>query len=138
MLFFNLKKVFTMKKLLAIAPIALVLTACGSAVHVAKPSPAQVQEVLANSQTFYCDNNAKVVSVLSERNGDNYANLQITAPSLTLNQASVQLKQVVSASGERYSVANHSTGYDWHAKGNEAILTVTNNGKTFNFGCSAQ
>lgn len=127
-----------MKKLLAIAPIALVLTACGSAVHVAKPSPAQVQEVLENSETFYCDNNAKVISVLSERNGDTYANLQITAPTLSLNQAAVQLKQVVSASGERYAVSNHSTGYEWQAKNTDGVLTVTTNGKEFNFSCSSR
>lgn len=124
-----------MKKLLAIAPAILVLTACSSAVNIAKPSPAQVHEVLANSKTYVCDNNAQVVSIISERNGDNYANVKITAPNLSLNQAAVQLKQEPSASGERYAVANATTGYEWHIKGNDGVLTVTTNGQEFNFSC---
>lgn len=127
-----------MKKLLAIVPAALILTACSSAVHIAKPSQEQIQKVLANSNTYKCDNNAQVVSVLSERNGDNYANIQITAPSLSLNQAAVQLKQDVSASGERYTVSSGSTGYEWHIKGNDGVLTVTTNGQEFNFSCQTQ
>ncbi|WP_019519674.1 MliC family protein [Faucicola boevrei] len=126
-----------MKKLLALIPAVAVLTACNTT-NVAQPSPSQVQAVLANSQTFKCDNNAEVVSVVTERDGANYANIQITAPSLSLNQAPVQLKQAVSASGERYSVSNSTTGYDWHMKGNEAVLTVTSQGQEFNFGCMAQ
>lgn len=127
-----------MKKLLMIAPIALVLTACSSAVHIAKPSPAQIQKVLKNAKTYECDNNAQVVSVLSERNDDNYANIQITAPSLSLNQSPVQLKQDVSASGERYTVSSGSTGYEWHIKGDDGVLTVTTNGQEFNFSCQVQ
>lgn len=127
-----------MKKLLALAPIALVITACSSAVHIAQPNPSQVQEILANSKTFKCDNNAEVVSVLSERNGDNFANVKITAPSLSLNQTPVLLQQVVSASGERYAISNGKTTYEWHIKGDDGVLTVTSGEKAFNFSCNAQ
>lgn len=127
-----------MKKLLALAPVALILTACGSAVHLAKPTPSQVQDVLTNAKTYKCDNSAEVISVLSERNGDNYANIKITAPTLNLNQTSVQLKQEVSASGERYVTSNNNTTYEWHIKNNDGVLTVTNSGKEFNFSCNAQ
>ncbi|WP_410472484.1 MliC family protein [Faucicola mancuniensis] len=126
-----------MKKLLALVPVVVIMTACTST-KVAQPSPSQVQAVLAKSQTFKCDNNAEVVSVISERNGDNYANINITAPTLSLNQAAVQLKQDVSASGNRFTVSNATTAYDWAIKGSEAALTVTTNGQEFNFGCTAQ
>ncbi|ELA08144.1 putative lipoprotein [Moraxella macacae 0408225] len=126
-----------MKKLLALIPAVMVLTACNTS-NVAQPSPSQVQAVLANSQTFKCDNNAEVVSVITQRDGVNYANIQITAPTLSLNQAPVQLKQDVAASGNRFTVSNSTVGYDWHVKGGEAALTVTSQGQEINFGCMAQ
>ena len=128
-----------MKKLLAIAPIFAILAACNSA-QVAQPSPSQVQAIQANSQTFKCDKDTEVVTVNTKHNGDNYINAKITSPMLSLDQAAILLKQEVSASGERYVVSNpnRTTMYDWAMKGNEGALTVTTQGRTFDFACMAQ
>lgn len=127
-----------MKKLLAVAPLFAALTACTSA-PIAAPTPAQVQAVQANSQTFKCDNNTEVTSFVTERDGDNYANIKLTSPMLSLNQAALVLKQAVSGSGERYVLTNPTgtTTYDWAVKGNEGALTVTTQGREFNFVCNA-
>lgn len=127
-----------MKKLLALLPIMAVMTACTST-PVAAPTPAQVQAVQANSQTFKCDNNTEVVALYTEDSNDNFANLKVTSPTLGLNQAAMVLKQAVSASGERYIMTNpdKATSYEWHAKGGEAAFTVTHQGKEYNFVCNA-
>lgn len=127
-----------MKKLLALAPAVALLTACASA-PIAAPTPAQVQAVQANSQTFKCDNNTEVVALYTEDSKDNFANLKVTSPMLGLNQAAMVLKRAVSASGERYITTNpdKSTSYEWHAKGGEATFSVTHQGKEYNFVCNA-
>lgn len=127
-----------MNKLLLVAPIFAVLTACASA-PIAQPTPSQVQAVQANSQSFKCDNSTEVTSFTTERDGTNYANVKITAPSLGLNQAAMVLKQEVSASGERYTTTSQSgdTVYDWHYKGTMGALTVTHQGKEYSFSCNA-
>lgn len=127
-----------MKKLFAIVPVFAVLTACSSA-PIAQPTPAQVQAVQANSQTFKCDNSTEVTSFITERDGTNYANVKITSPSLGLNQTALVLKQAVSASGERYTTTTSSgaTSYDWHYKDAMGALTVTHQGKEYNFSCNA-
>lgn len=128
-----------MKKLLALVPTMAILTACNTA-PIAAPTPAQVQAIQANSQTFKCSNNTEVVSVATQRDGMNYANIQVTSPMLGLNQAALLLKQEVSASGERYTVtsSDKNTMYDWHVKANEGVLSVTSKGATYNFSCNAQ
>lgn len=127
-----------MKKLLLVVPFLASLAACTSA-PVAQPSPSQVLAIQANSQTFKCDNNTEVVAFYNQENGNNVANLKITSPMLGLNQAAMVLKQGVSASGERYTLSNaaKTTVYDWHAKGSEAALTVTSQGRDYNFVCNA-
>ena len=127
-----------MKKFLAIAPVFAVLAACSSA-PIAQPTPAQVQAVQANSQTFKCDNNTEVVALYTQRDSTGYANLKVTSPSLGLNQAAMVLKQDVAASGERFTATNadKTTSYEWHAKAGEGIFAVNNKGTEYNFVCRA-
>ena len=110
-----------MKKLLFVVPFLASLAACTST-QVAQPSPSQVLAVQANSQTFKCDNNTEVVAFYGQENGSNVANLKITSPMLGLNQAAMVLKQDVSGSG---------------VKGAEGALTVTSQGRDYNFVCNA-
>lgn len=121
-----------MKKLLVIAPALAILTACSSA-PVAKPDPAQVQATLQSAKTYKCDKSTEVVAVY----GNEVANLKVTAPSLSLNQTALMLKQTMSASGVLYTAqtADKATTYDWHMKGNEAMFTVSHNGTDYDFSC---
>lgn len=123
-----------MKKFVAVLPVFVALTACQSS-QVAQPLPSQVLAVMAESQTYKCDQNTAVVAVYSEAEGHNFANLKITAPFLNLNQAAVTLKQDISASGVRYTAGHKNTLYDWHVKNPEGVLTVTHNGQEYNFVC---
>lgn len=127
-----------MKKLLFVVPFLASLAACTST-PVAQPSPSQVLAIQANSQTFKCDNNTEVVAFYGEENGSNVANLKITSPMLGLNQAAMVLKQDVSGSGNRYTLSNSTktTMYDWGVKGAESALTVTSQGREYNFVCNA-
>jgi len=49
------------------------------------------------------------------------------------------LKQDVSGSGNRYTLSNatKTTMYDWGVKGAEGALTVTSQGRDYNFVCNA-
>jgi membrane-bound inhibitor of C-type lysozyme len=98
-----------------------------------------VLAIQANSQTFKCDNNTEVVAFYGQENGRNVANLKITSPMLGLNQAAMVLKQDVSGSGNRYTLSNatKTTMYDWGVKGAEGALTVTSQGRDYNFVCNA-
>lgn len=125
-----------MKKLIALAPVVALVTACASA-PIATPTPAQVQAVQANSQTFKCDNDTEVVALHTTTNDVNFANLKVTSPMLGLNQVALVLKQDVAASGVRYTVSGTNTNYDWHVKGNEAVFSVNHQGKDYNFVCNA-
>lgn len=125
-----------MKKLLAIAPVFAVLAACSSA-PIAQPSPAQVQAIQANSQTYKCDNNTEVVALYTDRDSESYANLKVTSPMLGLNQAALLLKRDVSGSGVRYTTTNGTTSYEWHAKGADGVFAVTHQGKAYEFMCNA-
>mgnify|MGYP000037011617 FL=1 len=127
-----------MKKLLLVVPFLASLAACTST-PVAQPTPSQVLAVQANSQTYKCDNNTEVVAFYTQNDNTNMANLKITSPMLGLNQAAMVLKQDVSGSGTRYTLANSAktTMYDWAVKGNDAALTVTSQGRDYDFVCSA-
>ena len=127
-----------MKKLLLVVPFLASLAACTST-PVAQPTPSQVLAVQANSQTYKCDNNTEVVAFYTQNDNTNVANLKITSPMLGLNQAAMVLKQDVSGSGTRYTLANsaQTTMYDWAVKGNDAALTVTSQGRDYDFVCSA-
>lgn len=132
-----------MKKLLLIAPAMALLAACSTS-NVAQPSPAQIQTVQKNSVTYRCDNNAQVTAFYNPNtrtNGLNNgsANLKVTAPMLTLNEAALLLKQDPNTvGGNRYQLANRdaSTVYTWTVDGSSALLNVVTQGQQFNFACT--
>lgn len=121
-----------MKKIIAIAPMLAILTACSSA-PVAKPDPAQVQATLQSAKPYKCDKSTQVVAVY----GDEVANLKVSAPSLNLNQATLMLKRASAADGVLYTTqtTDGKTTYDWHTKGNEGLFSVTQNGVDYDFSC---
>lgn len=88
-------------------------------------------------ETFTCENNATVIANYDAR-GEN-ARINITAPSLGLNNADVEMVRAMSASGMRFvNETNPASHYSWHAKNNEAMLEVTMaNGTVYSFGCDS-
>lgn len=64
--------------------------------------------------------------------------VNITAPQLGLQRADVEMKLAVSGSGNRYvNDTNPASLYEWHANGNEGVLTVTVNAADYQYNCVA-
>ncbi|MDO4450898.1 MAG: MliC family protein [Moraxella sp.] len=86
-------------------------------------------------EKYTCEQDA---SVIAKYNPDTEtALLDITAPSLSLSNAEVEAKIAPSASGMRFvNDVNPASKYEWHAKGNIAVLDVTTaNGQTYSINC---
>lgn len=84
---------------------------------------------------YTCEQNAKI----DVKYKKGMALLNVTAPSLTLNNQNISLTQAVSGSGMRFvNETNPASKYEWHAKGGEAIFGVTvADGKTYELRCQA-
>lgn len=108
-----------MKKLLAVTPIMLLLTACATSAPMHSGNNTQAQK----AQTFTCNDNAKVTAAYSA-NGK-VANLSLTIPKLGLQNKRVYLKQAVSDSGARYIKESSSTAsYEWQTKAKVGVLSI--------------
>lgn len=87
------------------------------------------------TESYVCENNGKITA---EYNPDaERAVLNITAPSLGLDNTEVDMKLAQSASGVRFvNDINPASKYEWHAKGKIGLLDVTtSNGKTYSLNC---
>ncbi len=84
---------------------------------------------------YTCEQNATV----NVKYKKDTALLNITAPSLTLNNQDISLTRAVSGSGMRFvNETNPASKYEWHAKNGEAIFGVTvADGKTYEFSCQS-
>ncbi|MDN3398392.1 MliC family protein [Psychrobacter sp. APC 3426] len=108
-----------MRKLLIITPIMLLLAACATNAPMNNSNNTQAQK----SQTFTCNDNAKVTAAYSA-NGK-VANLSYTLPKLGLSNQKVSLKQAVSGSGARYVKESSSkASYEWQTKSNVGVLSI--------------
>lgn len=64
--------------------------------------------------------------------------LTVNAPTLSLSNQVIELKQATSGSGERFvNDTNPASIYEWHAKGPEGVFTVTVNNQEYNYICQA-
>lgn len=90
----------------------------------------------AHSHAFSCEQGA---SVVAKYNADTeIATLNVTAPTLSLNNQTIELKHAVSGSGERYvNDANPASIYEWHTKGKDGIFSVKVNNKDYSLNCEA-
>lgn len=88
-------------------------------------------------ETYTCDSNATITAKYNPKTEN--ALLNITAPSLSLNGAEVETKHVPAASGMLFvNDVNPASKYEWHAKGNFAMLDVTTaDGKTHTVRCES-
>lgn len=76
------------------------------------------------SRSYVCDQDANIVA---NYNPDTeQALLNITAPSLSLNGADVELRLAPSASGMLFvNDVNPDSKYEWHTKGKLGMLDIT-------------
>lgn len=124
-----------MKKLLAVAPFAVLLSAC------ATNAPTSTTTTTANGsannqvQTLTCEDNGKVTAAYTE--SGQIANLNVSLPKVGLNNAKISLKQVVSGSGARYvNDTNPKTTFDWHTKADYGIMTISSDkGQQYSVNC---
>ncbi|MGP4971164.1 MliC family protein [Psychrobacter aquimaris] len=121
-----------MKKLLAVAPFALLLSACATNAPTTTTPETNTQPVV---QSFTCEDNGQLTAAYTE-NGQT-ANLNVTLPKVGLTNAKITMEQAVSGSGARYvNNVNPKTTYDWHTKADYGIMTIKSyNGQEYRVNC---
>ncbi|MCG3808019.1 MULTISPECIES: MliC family protein [Psychrobacter] len=121
-----------MKKLLAVAPFALLLSACATNAPTTTTPETNTQPVV---QSFTCEDNGQLTAAYTA-NGQT-ANLNVTLPKVGLTNAKITMEQAVSGSGARYvNNVNPKTTYDWHTKADYGIMTITSdNGQQYQVNC---
>ncbi len=117
-----------MKKLLAVAPFALLLSACATNAPITTTPETNTQPVV---QSFTCEDNGQLTAAYTA-NGQT-ANLNVTLPKVGLTNAKITMEQAVSGSGARYvNNVNPKTTYDWHTKADYGIMTIkSDNGQQY-------
>ncbi|MGE6360239.1 MliC family protein [Psychrobacter glacincola] len=120
-----------MKKLLAVAPFALLLSACATNAPTTTPET-NTQPVV---QSFTCEDNGQLTAAYTA-NGQT-ANLNVTLPKVGLTNAKITMEQAVSGSGARYvNNVNPKTTYDWHTKADYGMMTIkSDNGQQYQVNC---
>ncbi|WP_426241002.1 MliC family protein [Psychrobacter sp. TWP2-1-2] len=121
-----------MKKLLAVAPFALLLSACATNAPTTTTPETNTQPVV---QSFTCEDNGQLTAAYTA-NGQT-ANLNVTLPKVGLTNAEITMEQAVSGSGARYvNNVNPKTTYDWHTKADYGIMTIkSDNGQQYQVNC---
>lgn len=121
-----------MKKLLAVAPFALLLSACATNAPTTTTPETNTQPVV---QSFTCEDNGQLTAAYTA-NGQT-ANLKVTLPKVGLTNAEITMEQAVSGSGARYvNNVNPKTTYDWHTKADYGIMTIkSDNGQQYQVNC---
>ncbi|WP_201574798.1 MliC family protein [Psychrobacter sp. H8-1] len=121
-----------MKKLLAVAPFAVLLAACATNAPTTTAPSTDAQQVV---QSFTCEDDGMVTAAYSA--SGQAAKLNVTLPKVGLNNAEVMMEQAVSGSGARYvNNVNPKTTYDWHTKADFGVMTITSdNGQTYSVNC---
>lgn len=121
-----------MKKLLAVAPFALLLSACATNAPITTTPETNTQPAV---QSFTCEDNGQLTAAYTA-NGQT-ANLNVTLPKVGLTNAKITMEQAVSGSGARYvNNVNPKTTYDWHTKADYGIMTIkSDNGQQYQVNC---
>ncbi|MDN3398687.1 MliC family protein [Psychrobacter sp. APC 3426] len=123
-----------MKKLLAVAPFAVLLAACATnAPTTTGPTPTTAAKPVV--QSFTCEDNGMITAAYTA-NGQ-AVNANVTLPKVGLKDAKITMEQAVSGSGARYvNNVNPKTTYDWHTKADYGIMTITSdNGQQYQVNC---
>lgn len=123
-----------MKKLLAVAPFAVLLGACATNAPTTTTAPTtNTQQVV---QSFTCEDDGMVTAAYAA--DGQAAKLNVTLPKIGLNNADIEMKQAVSGSGARYiNDVNPKTTYDWQTKADFGIMTISSdNGQQYSVNCN--
>jgi len=110
-----------MKKLLAVAPFAVLLGACATNAPTTTTAPTtNTQQVV---QSFTCEDDGMVTAAYAA--DGQAAKLNVTLPKIGLNNADIEMKQAVSGSGARYIKESSSkASYEWQTKANVGVLSI--------------
>lgn len=121
-----------MKKLLAVAPFAVLLAACATNAPTTTAPTTAAKPVV---QSFTCEDNGMITAAYAA--DGQAANLNVTLPKVGLQDAKITLEQAVSGSGARYvNNVNPKTTYDWQTKADFGIMTITSdNGQQYQVNC---
>lgn len=121
-----------MKKLLAVAPFAVLLAACATSAPTTTAPMTAAKPVV---QSFTCEDGGMITAAYTA-NGQ-AVNTNVTLPKVGLNNAKITMEQAVSGSGARYvNNVNPKTTYDWHTKADYGILTIkSDNGQQYQVNC---
>ncbi len=123
-----------MKKLLAVAPFAVLLGACATNAPTTTTAPTtNTQQVV---QSFTCEDDGMVTAAYAA--DGQAAKLNVTLPKIGLNNADIEMKQAVSGSGARYiNDVNPKTTYEWQTKADFGIMTISSdNGQQYSVNCN--
>ncbi|MDO5652386.1 MAG: MliC family protein [Moraxella sp.] len=86
---------------------------------------------------YQCDNGAAITAKYNPRAGN--AVINVTAPSLSLNNQDIEMKHARSGSGMRFvNDTNPASLYEWHTKGAEGLLTVNVGGTAYELQCQGE
>lgn len=123
-----------MKKLLAVAPFAVLLGACATnAPTTTTATTTNTQQVV---QSFTCEDDGMVTAAYAA--DGQAAKLNVTLPKIGLNNADIEVEQAVSGSGARYiNDVNPKTTYEWQTKADFGIMTISSdNGQQYSVNCN--
>ncbi len=121
-----------MKKLLAVAPFAVLLAACATNAPTTTAPTTAAKPVV---QSFTCEDNGMITAAYTA-NGQ-AVTTNVTLPKVGLKDAKITMEQAVSGSGARYvNNVNPKTTYDWHTKADYGIMTIkSDNGQEYQVNC---
>ncbi len=103
--------------------------------------PAYVQNTPTDQpQAYMCQNTndgRKLARIIAKYYPQaDTALVNISALQLGLNNANVEMKRVISGSGDRYiNDTNPASIYEWHIKGGEGVLTVSIGRNEYEYHC---
>lgn len=82
------------------------------------------------------DKDEKAMLVAHPTTDSDFMKIEVTAPSLSLNNQTIELQIAPSASGERYiNDKNPASVYTWHAKAHEGVFSVNVGGTDYDYRC---
>lgn len=124
-----------MKKLLATAPVFLLLAACANNPFTSNNNSSQMPTTNEKVSNFTCNDNGKVTARYAP--DGSAVDMKVSLPKIGLNNQQMILTQVVSGSGARYAnTTDPKMNYEWQTKADYGIMSVRMaNGQEYSVNC---
>ncbi|MDO4442001.1 MAG: MliC family protein [Moraxella sp.] len=84
-------------------------------------------------QSFQCDNGAAIK--IHHLPKQDKAMAHIKAPTANIESLHLDMKAATAASGERWIAGDSNSSYEWHAKGETGVLSITHGDATQDLNC---